>query len=119
MTLEETGAIVPLADFTNRALLLVTREAIRNAVVHGAPAAVCVRLSYGPSAVRLEIQDNGCGLDATPARLTAEGHFGILGMRERIEQIGGSLEIVSNPGNGTTITAHLPLGRIPAGPPAV
>jgi signal transduction histidine kinase len=40
-------------------------------------------------------------------------------MRERIEQIGGSLEIVSNPGNGTTITAHLPLGRIPAEPPAV
>ena len=33
-------------------------------------------------------------------------------MRERIEQIGGSLEIVSNPGNGTTITAHLTLGRI-------
>jgi ligand-binding sensor domain-containing protein/signal transduction histidine kinase len=119
VTLEETGAMVPLADFTNRALLLVTREAIRNAVVHGAPAAVCVRLSYGSSAVRLEIQDNGCGLDATPARLTAEGHFGILGMRERIEQIGGSLEIVSNPGSGTTITAHLPLGRIPAGPPAV
>jgi ligand-binding sensor domain-containing protein/signal transduction histidine kinase len=119
VTLEQSGAVLPLADSTNRALLLVTREAIRNAVVHGAPAAVCVRLSYGPSAVRLEIQDNGCGLDATPEHLAAAGHFGILGMRERIEQIGGSLEIVSNPGNGTTITAHLPLGRIPAGQQAV
>ena len=115
VTLEQTGATVPLADSTNRALLLVTREAIRNAVVHGSPAAVCVRLSYASSAVRVEIQDDGCGLDATPAHLAAAGHFGILGMRERIEQIGGSLEIVSNPGSGTTITAHLPLARIASG----
>jgi signal transduction histidine kinase len=119
VTLEQTGAVLPLADSTNRALLLVTREAIRNAVVHGAPEAVSVRLSYGSSAVRLEIQDNGCGLEATPEHLAAAGHFGILGMRERIEQIGGSLEIVSNAGNGTTITAHLPLGRLPASQQAV
>jgi signal transduction histidine kinase len=119
VTLEQTGALVPLTDSTNRALLLVTREAIRNAVVHGAPVAVSVRLLYGSSAVRLEIKDNGCGLDATPEHFAAAGHFGILGMRERIEQIGGSLEIVSKPGNGTTVTAHLPLGRIPAGQQAV
>jgi signal transduction histidine kinase len=94
----------------NRTLLLVTREAIRNAVVHGAPNAIGVRLSFEPSAIRLDIQDNGCGFEPDPAPLAASGHFGILGMRERMEQIWGSLEVASSPGNGTTITAHLPLG---------
>ncbi len=110
VTLEVAGSAEPLADSVNRTLLLVTREAIRNAVVHGAPNAIGVRLSFEPSAIRLDIQDNGCGFEPDPAPLAASGHFGILGMRERMEQIWGSLEVASSPGNGTTITAHLPLG---------
>ena len=110
VTLEVAGSAEPLADSVNRTLLLVTREAIRNAVAHGAPNAIGVRLSFEPSAIRLDIQDNGCGFEPDPAPLLASGHFGILGMRERMEQIWGSLEVASSPGNGTTITAHLPLG---------
>ncbi len=94
----------------NRTLLLVTREAIRNAVVHGAPSAIGVRLAFEQSAIRLDVQDNGCGFEPDLAPLAASGHFGILGMRERMEQIWGSLEVASSPGSGTTITAHLPLG---------
>jgi ligand-binding sensor domain-containing protein/two-component sensor histidine kinase len=111
VTLEVAGSAPPLADSVNRMLLLVTREAIRNAVVHGTPSAIGVRLSFEPSAIRLEIHDNGCGFEPAPADLAASGHFGILGMRERMEQIWGSLEVASSPGNGTTITAHLPLGH--------
>src|SRR6185369_17167194 len=102
--LEVTGSPAPLADSTKRTLLLVTREAIRNAMAHGAPSAVDVRLSFGTSATCLHIQDNGCGFESAAARHAAAGHFGILGMRERMEQIGGSLEVASSPGNGTTIT---------------
>ncbi len=111
MTLEVAGAEAQLPDSTNRTLLLVTREAIRNAVMHGAPSAVTVRLHFDPSAVRLDIRDNGCGFEPAPACLAAEGHFGILGMRERMEQICGSLEVSSSPGSGTTVTARLPLGH--------
>jgi ligand-binding sensor domain-containing protein/two-component sensor histidine kinase len=110
VTLEVAGSAAPLADSVNRTLLLVSREAIRNAVTHGSPSAIGVRLSFEQSAIRLDIRDNGCGFEPDPAPLAASGHFGILGMRERMEQIWGSLEVASSPGNGTTITAHLPFG---------
>ena len=67
VTLEVAGSAAPLADSANRTLLLVTREAIRNAVAHGAPSAIGVRLSFELSAIRLDIQDNGCGFEPAPA----------------------------------------------------
>jgi signal transduction histidine kinase len=109
VTLEVFGAPVPLPDSTSRAFLLVTREAVRNAVMHGAATTVKLRLSFESSEIHLAIQDNGCGFEPASAELAASGHFGILGMRERMDQIGGSFELVSVPGNGTTVTAHLPL----------
>jgi len=68
-----------------------------------------VRLVFEPSTIRLEIHDNGCGFEPAADHLAASGHFGILGMRERMEQIGGSLEIASSPGKGAMVTARLPL----------
>jgi len=111
VTLEVAGTEASLADSTNRTLLLVAREAIRNALMHAAPTAVAVRLFFGLSAVRLDIQDNGCGFEPAAASLAAQGHFGILGMRERMEQVWGSLEVASSPGAGTTVTARLPLAH--------
>ena len=108
--LEVSGTSVALPEATSRTLLLVVREAIRNAVLHASSAAVIVRLIYTRAQVRLEVQDDGCGFEPTP-RLAASGHFGILGMRERMEQIRGSLEVVSSPGKGTRIAASLPLGH--------
>uniref|UniRef100_Q024A3 Histidine kinase n=1 Tax=Solibacter usitatus (strain Ellin6076) TaxID=234267 RepID=Q024A3_SOLUE len=105
--LQVGGPEVRLAESTNRTLLLVTREAIRNAVLHGAPTAIEVRLLFGPAGVHIEIRDDGCGFDPTPSYFAAGGHFGILGMRERMEQICGSLEISSRPGFGTTVTVDL------------
>jgi ligand-binding sensor domain-containing protein/two-component sensor histidine kinase len=114
VTLEVVGPVQPLADSTNRALLLVAREAVRNALVHGAAKAVKVRLAFEQDAVRLEIRDNGCGFKPPTMQLATFGHFGILGMRERMEQLGGSLEVTSSPGRGTTVCAVSPLasGRL-------
>ncbi len=105
--LEVAGAEATLADSTNRTLMLVAKEAIRNALTHGAPSLVTVRLHFLQSAIHLEIQDDGCGFEPAATRWAADGHFGILGMRERIEQTGGSLEVISSPGAGTTVTARL------------
>ena len=90
------------------ALLLVTREAIRNAVQHASPRAIEVRLALTPLGLQLDVTDDGVGFDPECNGFAAEGHFGILGMRERMEQIGGSFEIVSRKGGGTVITAQLP-----------
>jgi signal transduction histidine kinase len=114
VTLEVVGDPVRLAESTSRALLLVTREAIRNAVQHAAPGAIKVRLVFAPAGVHLEVRDDGCGFEPADAGFAEEGHFGILGMRERMEQIWGSLEVASRPGNGTSVTARLPLGNAPS-----
>jgi ligand-binding sensor domain-containing protein/two-component sensor histidine kinase len=109
VTLQVEGEPVPLPDVTNRALLLVTREAIRNAVTHGAPGSIEVSLLYGRSVLELDIQDNGRGFAPPETELANVGHFGVLGMRERMEQIGGTLEVASAPGAGTAVSARLPL----------
>src|SRR5204863_457141 len=59
VSLEAAESTVVLPESTNRALLLIAREAIRNAVAHAAPTSVSVRLSYPPEGIRLEIRDNG------------------------------------------------------------
>ncbi len=111
VTLEVVGPEARFAESTSRTLLLVTREAIRNALMHAAPTLITVRLFYTPSEVSLEIRDNGCGFEPMSAGLAAEGHFGILGMRERMEQIGGSLDVASASGAGASVVARLPVGQ--------
>ncbi|HEY1946536.1 MAG TPA: two-component regulator propeller domain-containing protein [Bryobacteraceae bacterium] len=93
---------------TDRALLLAGREALRNAVRHGHPSRIGVTARYEADTLSVEIDDNGVGFDSQAA-LEEEGHFGILGMRERIEQTGGSFTLRSNPGNGATIRLTVPL----------
>ncbi len=111
VTLEVAGDEIRLPESTNRTLLLVTREAIRNALMHAAPTTVMVRLLFGPEGVHLDIRDDGCGFEPASGCLAADGHFGILGMRERMEQICGTLDVASRPGKGTTVTARLPFGQ--------
>src|SRR5438445_8609368 len=100
VTVEVEGSAAPLADSVNRTLLLVTREAVRNAVAYGAPSAINVRLVFEPSTTRLEIRDNGCGFEPAADHLAASGRLGIPGTPERMEHIGGSPQDPSNPRSG-------------------
>jgi signal transduction histidine kinase/ligand-binding sensor domain-containing protein len=103
----------PLVDpAIDRALLLAGREALRNAVRHALP--VSIRLSAWSENRRLtlEVVDDGAGFD--PAAIQSDdGHFGIEGMRERIEQAGGVFAIQSRRGVGTTVRMTVPLGSRP------
>ena len=54
--------------------------------------------------VRIEVRDDGRGFD----QAQVEGGFGLVGMRERVDLLGGSLELESTPGSGTVINAELP-----------
>ena len=67
-----------------------------------------VSLATEDGSVRLRINDDGVGFDpAAAARLLSEGHFGLAGMRERVEMGGGNLSIDSAPGRGTSVAVEM------------
>ncbi|HVM51084.1 MAG TPA: response regulator [Candidatus Acidoferrum sp.] len=92
-------------------LYRITREALTNVSRHAEARRVSVLLDRRPDHVLLIVEDDGKGFDATTllgAPATA-GKLGLLGMKERAALAGGSVEIESNPGAGTTVFARLPL----------
>jgi len=95
-------------------LFRVLQESLTNVHRHSAASAAYVRLSCGPDLVELEIGDNGKGIPEESLRrfeTVAEAGVGITGMKERVRQLGGRIEIRSD--NGTTVSVALPI-RIPA-----
>ena len=85
----------------------VAREAVTNAIRHGQPTRIDIAVAYDGSHVSVTVSDNGCGFEPNDAAAAQadEPHFGIDGMRERAEKIGGRLRIESTPGEGTTVHA--------------
>lgn len=106
------GVYRPLPGDTERELLHVAREAVHNVEKHAGAAHLLVQLEYGPEAIALEVRDDGRG-----GASDADGHFGLTGMKERAAAIGGKLEVVSEPGAGTTIrlSAAVPIDIEQAG----
>lgn len=100
-------AVGDLPEFVAGNLLLVAQEAIRNAVHHAECATVDVRVDRDAATrmITLTVRDDGRGFDPAAAAGTAQGHFGLQVMRERMEGMGGRLVIESTPGRGTTIIA--------------
>jgi signal transduction histidine kinase len=79
----------------------VAQEAVRNALRHGSPTTLGVTVVVLNSHVILEVVDDGHGFD--PAALPTDGHFGLRGLRDLIDETGGRLDIQSAPGQGTVI----------------
>ena len=95
----------PQAEFH---LLRITQEALTNALKHATPTRIRVLLSFNPEGTQLCISDDGCGFSPTKGVSGPGAHFGLLGMRERISKLRGTLKIESAPGRGTQIYVHLP-----------
>jgi signal transduction histidine kinase len=90
-------------------LLQILREALANIERHSDARRARVTLTEAGGAIKLAVTDDGRGLDEEDAaRRRADGHYGLVGMEERARRAGGSLAIVTAPGEGTTITAHVP-----------
>ncbi|MFT3889911.1 MAG: sensor histidine kinase [Arachnia sp.] len=94
------------------ALLRIAQGALSNAVRHGNASRISIDLaSDGSDRVRLTVRDDGRGFDAPRAEAKAheKGSIGLQAMRERVWQLGGSLQIKSAPGCGTTVSATMPV----------
>ena len=89
-------------------LVRVTQEALTNAVKHGSPDQIRITLDHRPTSVQLEVHDDGCGFDTTAPRTAAS--FGLDGMARRVDDLGGTLEVESEVGGGTSVRAVLPTG---------
>lgn len=94
-------------------LVRVAQEALANAVRHGAPQRITLTLSGSPTAVVLEIADDGRGFDVAAPRTAAS--FGLDGMARRVGDLGGRFEVDSEPGSGTVVRAELPVREMAPG----
>jgi signal transduction histidine kinase len=86
-------------------LFRIVQEALQNAVRHGSARKVTVDLTGSPKGLTLMIVDDGVGFDVDA--VSAKG-LGLISMRERLEPLGGTLEIHSRPGAGTRLKAFVP-----------
>jgi len=96
-------------------LYRVVQEAITNVAKHAHAGHVWVYLRVDDDRVDMQVNDDGIGFDASRLNgLVGSGHFGLAGMRERVEIAGGTHRLQSAPGNGTAIRVRLPRRRVPA-----
>jgi ligand-binding sensor domain-containing protein/two-component sensor histidine kinase len=93
-----------------RNLLRIVQEALSNAVKHAHARTVDVELTYTHDSVALRVRDDGDGFDPKKLWPAGSGHYGLIGMRERAERIGGHLMLNSRPGEGTELRVEVPIG---------
>ena len=110
--LTTAGTPVALQPAAREELFYIGREALTNAFRHSHASKIRVELEYGKKALRISCSDNGRGID--PSILQSgglSGHWGLLGMSERAEKIGATLEFRSDAETGTEIIVHVPAQR--------
>jgi signal transduction histidine kinase len=91
------------------ALLRVAQEALSNAARHAQARQIQVEVQTTDRLARLVVSDDGVGFKLAPELSALGGHWGLLGMRERIETLGGAFAVESVPGRGTRVSAEIPL----------
>jgi signal transduction histidine kinase len=118
-TTGDPRALHPEVEVT---LLRVAQEALANVAKHAGAARAWVTLSYMEDVVTLDVRDDGSGFEQPGAgeepgneHSGTDGGFGLIAMRQRVNRLAGQLEIESEPGAGTAVSASLP--AIPLAPP--
>lgn len=109
--MKEVGEERKLPPDTALALFRIAQEALRNVEHHAQATSVTVTVDFLEGIVKLSVADNGVGFVLPPGQdFVTSGKLGLLGMRERAEALGGRLDIQSRPGEGTVLTASIPVG---------
>lgn len=106
-SIDVEGDLDAVSDDVLDAAYAIVRESLANAAKHAGVDEAHVRVRAGRVALRVEVEDDGRGMSVPHGD---DRHFGLQIMRARAEALGGSLEIDSVPGHGTTVVAVLPVG---------
>ncbi len=104
-----TGTARPLHPEVEVALLRTAQEGLANVAKHANASRVGLTLSYMEDVVTLDVRDDGVGFEPTQATSSdPQGGFGLVAMRQRVHRLAGRLEIESERGGGTAISASVP-----------
>jgi signal transduction histidine kinase len=107
-TVSITGDLIPLHPNIEVILLRAAQESLNNIHKHAQATAVQLTVSYMGDVIILDVKDNGIGLNNAP-KSSLSGGYGLRAMKERVKQYGGSVELESDPGEGTTVVITIPL----------
>ncbi|PXA68820.1 two-component sensor histidine kinase [Cryobacterium arcticum] len=105
-----TGDPVPLPMALETTLLRIAQGSLANVVQHAGAGRAEVTLSYMTDEVALDIVDDGSGFVVTDAASQSPDSFGLVAIRQRVEQLGGSFVLESAPGQGTALAVTFPTG---------
>lgn len=101
------GEPFSLPPSISREVLLICQEAVENASRHGKSSRIDIACRFLETRLEVSVIDDGCGFDVGAVPNTTGPHFGLAGMRHRIERLGGTLDVVSKPGAGTRLNIRL------------
>jgi signal transduction histidine kinase/ligand-binding sensor domain-containing protein len=104
-----TGETSPLPADMEQHLLRIAQEAVTNVLKHAGASKIWLKLHMEARKLYLRVADNGHGFEQNDAFSNQGGHFGLIGMRERAQRLGGELHLASHPGEGTQVEVMVPL----------
>ena len=105
----ETGEAIVLDDTTAAVVFRTVRELLMNVFKHAQTLTAQVWLRRTGDWLHVTVEDTGVGFDARPDAIVASGSFGLFSVREQIGRLGGTVEIVSSKGQGTSVHVQVPL----------
>ena len=102
---------LPLSPEIRITLFRIIQEAVNNIIRHSGAKKVSIMVSYTGNAVNLQVEDDGCGFNTTQTQAEAiqRQQWGLIGIQERLELVGGSFYVLSIPGKGTQLQISVPL----------
>jgi len=113
VSVETKGMVRPLPEIVEDNLLRIAQESLTNVIKHSGATTATVSLDYNTETVQLRIDDNGRGFSVNGCAGPSEGHFGLLGIRERATRLRGTVSLTSKPGTGTRVHVQIPIDAEP------
>jgi signal transduction histidine kinase len=109
LQIDVSGMHRPLPSEMESNLLRIAQEAIANSLLHGKPARIMVQVRFESQRVCLTVEDDGGGFECSASAFHKPDHYGLVGMRERAEQMAGCFTLQSAPGSGTKVEVSIPV----------